>query len=318
MFGRCGILGAALIVSGATAAGPADAQAPDPPDPGAPVGAVQTARADRAFDSYPLPIEPFAPGHQGVERIDGRVVWSAFRFETEASTVDILNGYKTRLGTQGFDTLFACATEFCGGFDFRFDAALLPPPAMLIDVADFVQLSLRRPEPEAYISVLISRVLGDVYIQTVTAVPATSEVAITDTPVAETAEETVILPVEERALVDRLLRDGHVPVAGLEFAPGGSALSERSSAALDMLARMLSRDSELAVVIVGHSDNQGGLDVNIELSRRRAESVMAALVSRGVPEGQLDARGIGYLAPVTNNATDDGRAANRRVELVLR
>ena len=85
-----------------------------------------------------------------------------------------------------------------------------------------------------------------------------------------------------------------------------------------MLARMLTRDDELAVAIVGHSDNQGGLALNLDLSQRRAEAVMQALIDRGVPPGQLEARGIAYLAPVASNATEEGRAQNRRVELVLR
>lgn len=303
---------AVVITAGSASA--SDARA----DLGAPKGAVQTAHTERAFDSYPLPIAPFTSNSDAVQAIEGRVVWSAYQLESDASTIDIMHGYEQRLGTQGFETLFACAAEFCGGFDFRFGAALLPPPDMLIDVADFVQLSARRASPEAYGSVLISRVLDQIYIQTVLAVPAQPSVTVSQTPAAETPRDRVILPVEERALVDQLVRDGHVPVSGLEFASGGAALSASSTNALDLLGRILNRDSELNVVIVGHSDNQGGLDPNIELSRRRAESVVAALIERGVPKAQLTARGVGFLVPVTSNATAEGRAVNRRVELVLR
>jgi len=56
----------------------------------------------------------------------------------------------------------------------------------------------------------------------------------------------------------------------------------------------------------------------VELSRRRAESVRQALIERGVPAERLEARGVGFLAPVASNATEAGRALNRRVELVLR
>jgi OOP family OmpA-OmpF porin len=313
--GRIG--GLAALAVAAIAFRPEGAGAQTLPDAGAPEGAEQTAYVERSFDRYPLPVAPFAPGEDAVEMIEGRSVWSAYRLDTAATTLDILQGYEARLAAQGFETLFTCAAEACGGFDFRFGAAVLPPPGMLIDVADFAQLSARRGDAEAFASVLISRVLDTVYIQTVATVPARAQVEVTDAPAAEAGSEAIFLPVEERALVDRLLRDGHVPVEGLEFASGGASLSGSSDAALDMLARMLSRDSELNVVIVGHSDNQGGLDANIELSRRRAESVTAALIARGVPEGQVAARGVGYLAPVTSNATEDGRAANRRVELVL-
>ena len=72
------------------------------------------------------------------------------------------------------------------------------------------------------------------------------------------------------------------------------------------------------MVIVGHSDSSGDLEMNRALSERRAEAVRAALVERGVAPGQLAAEGVGYLAPLTANSTEEGRAINRRVELVLR
>ena len=150
-----------------------------------------------------------------------------------------------------------------------------------------------------------------------TVVPASEPVEISPAPAPETAPETAIIPIEEKALYDRLIADGHVPVAGLDFAAGGATLSPGSASALDMLARLLTRNAEVKVVIVGHSDNEGGLDANIALSQKRAEAVMRALLERGVAGSQLSARGIGYLAPLTANTTPEGRATNRRVELVL-
>jgi OOP family OmpA-OmpF porin len=125
-------------------------------------------------------------------------------------------------------------------------------------------------------------------------------------------------PQDQRALLARLMEEGHVPVRGLEFEVGGANLSEGSSEVLDTLARTLKREEDLAVAVVGHSDNQGGLALNLALSQRRAEAVMRALVERGVPQTRVEARGIAYLAPVASNATEEGRARNRRVELVLR
>ena len=201
---------------------------------------------------------------------------------------------------------------------------------MLVDVRDFAQLTAERKAPEGFVSVLVSRVLGTIYVQTVSVaspeaapdaapdVPPEAPVAVTEVPLVETAPETVILPQDERALLAKLSEEGHVRVEGLAFEVGGATLSPGSAGALEMLARMLTRDDELAVAIVGHSDNQGGLAPNLDLSQRRAEAVMRALIDRGVPEAQVEARGIGYLAPVASNRTEEGRARNRRVELVLR
>jgi outer membrane protein OmpA-like peptidoglycan-associated protein len=71
------------------------------------------------------------------------------------------------------------------------------------------------------------------------------------------------------------------------------------------------------VFIVGHTDSQGAYDHNMTLSRQRAEAVANALVvSYRIARGRLYTAGLGYLAPVASNHTEDGRALNRRVELV--
>ena len=66
----------------------------------------------------------------------------------------------------------------------------------------------------------------------------------------------------------------------------------------------------------GHTDNVGTPEANLKLSQERAQAVMAALVARGVAAARLTAKGYGQTAPVADNRTEDGRAKNRRVELV--
>ena len=73
----------------------------------------------------------------------------------------------------------------------------------------------------------------------------------------------------------------------------------------------------MKVHVVGHTDNVGGMDANMELSRDRAEAVVQALVKdHGVAVSRLNAYGDGPYAPVASNDTDEGKAKNRRVELV--
>lgn len=291
-------------------------------DPGAPPGAVQTARTVREFERYALPVAPFDGSGAGTRDITGRVAMTAFRIDDPDVTVaEIVAGYRTRLEEAGFSTLFDCAGTACGGFDFRFGVTLLPAPQMLMDAADFAQLTMEREgegdAPKTYVSVLASRVLGTAYVQTVVAVPGESALRITEAPEGP-SDETLILPQDERSLLTRLRAEGHVRVEGLVFETGGARLSEGSAPALEMLARLLTRDPALSVAIVGHSDNAGALEPNIALSRRRAEAVREALIARGVPAGQMESHGVGWLAPVAANDTAAGRALNRRVELVLK
>ena len=281
-------------------------------DAGAPEGAERTAKRLRPFDRYALPVAPFDGSGDGTREVSGRVAMSAFRLDERNATVaDVMEGYRARIAEAGFATLLDCATESCGGFDFRFGVTLLPPPRMLIDAADFAQLSAERRADGTVVSVLASRVLGAVHVQTVTVTPAEAETEITEAPAPAPGllDETLILPQDARSLLATLKADGHVRVEGLVFKTGGAVLSDGSEEALEMLARLLARDETLRVAIVGHSDNTGSLDTNV---------TRAALIDRGVPPGQMESHGVGWLAPVTSNDTEAGRARNRRVELVLR
>lgn len=291
-------------------------------DLGAPEGAERTTYLIRDGDRYELPIGPVRWNGALLEPVTGRTVWSAFRIPGGiVSPLDVMAGYQSRLEELGFETVFLCWTEACGGFDFRFGVAVLPAPDMRVDVRAFGQLSAMRQDPEAYASVLVSTLQDATYVQTVAVTPGGAATDIAAAPVDRSTAQAArqgVGPGDARALGELLRQNGHAPIEGLEFETGGATLSGDSGTALDVLARLLIRDAELDLMIVGHSDNEGALEANIDLSRRRAAAVLDALVQRGVPRDRLDAQGIGYLAPLTTNDTEEGRLINRRVELVVR
>lgn len=333
---RPGAPGAALALAllAAPAAAPAIELSP-------PEGAVETAAMEEAPGRYALPVAPLGRGTAALSEIAGRVTWRAWRLDGAERSIDgVMEPYRAALGDAGFRTLLDCRDAGCGGIDFRFEATLLPPPRMQMDAGTFAQFSARRETAAGgteAASVLVSRVLDRIHVQAVTVapMPATDGAAAgasgpgeagEDGPSAEAAPPAagvpgatpLVPPRRSLGLLERLRRDGHVAISGLDFEPGGATLSPGSAPALDMLAGLLRAEEALEVIVVGHSDNEGGLEPNLALSRRRAEAVMGALVARGVPEAQLAARGVGFLAPLTSNATASGRARNRRVELVLR
>ena len=110
---------------------------------------------------------------------------------------------------------------------------------------------------------------------------------------------------------------GHVEVPGIYFDTGKSELKAESDAAVAEIAKLLKADPALKVYVVGHTDNVASLDLNTKLSQARAEAVVQALVAKhGIAAARLVGRGVGPLAPVASNDAEDGRARNRRVELV--
>jgi outer membrane protein OmpA-like peptidoglycan-associated protein len=110
---------------------------------------------------------------------------------------------------------------------------------------------------------------------------------------------------------------GHVEVPGIFFDTGKSVLKPESDASIGEIAKLLKADPALKVFVVGHTDNVAALDLNMKLSQARADAVVQALVTKnGIAAPRLVARGVGPLAPVASNDAEDGRAKNRRVELV--
>jgi outer membrane protein OmpA-like peptidoglycan-associated protein len=113
--------------------------------------------------------------------------------------------------------------------------------------------------------------------------------------------------------------DGRVSLYGVQFAYDSDALTPESDLTLEEIAKLLTTDPDMQFFVVGHTDMTGGYDYNIDLSQRRAASVVKALTGRyQIPVSRLKAAGVGPLAPVAENLTEEGRALNRRVELVRR
>ncbi len=110
---------------------------------------------------------------------------------------------------------------------------------------------------------------------------------------------------------------GKVALYGINFDTDKDVLRPDSQPTLQEIAKLLKTNPQLKIHVVGHTDNQGAADHNLDLSRRRAMSVARELTSHyGVAASRLDAFGCGWYAPVASNDNPDGKAKNRRVELV--
>jgi len=102
------------------------------------------------------------------------------------------------------------------------------------------------------------------------------------------------------------------------FASNQSSITPRFNSTLDDVAGVLNRYDQSIIDIVGHADSDGADDYNLDLSRQRASSVAQALVSRNVLADRLYVDGRGESAPIASNASVEGKAQNRRVEILIR
>lgn len=250
---------------------------------------------------------------------EGRVTLRAWRIPTpDLTTLQVLAPLREQLVAAGFDILFQCTAEDCGGFDFRFGTEVLPAPEMHVDLTQYRFLSAaQRPEDDAergeYVSLLVSRNIAASFLQVIHVAPQGAEGA------AALETGTRAVPgAADGEIAEALETRGRVVLNDLTFQTGSSSLGEGPFDSLQAIAAYLEAHPDRRIALVGHTDSVGGLEDNIALSRRRAASVADRLVSAlGVERARISAEGMGYLSPVASNLSQEGREANRRVEAVL-
>lgn len=282
-----------------------------------PPSAMRTAEDQSAMGSYALPVGPWKDGRVETLRTEGEVTQTAWRIrDGSVTTMGLLATLRDQLGREGFEILFECATDECGGFDFRFATPCLPEPEMHVDLGDYRFLSARRETggtPD-YVSLLVSRSSDSGYVQ-MTRVGAALVQPLPIAAAEFSPEETAPSP---DSLADQLVANGKVVLGDLRFATGSSELGEEDFPSLDALADFLRANPEKTVALVGHTDAEGTLAANVAVSRKRAQSVVDRLVSlHGANPAQLTADGVGYLSPLASNLTPEGRSQNRRVEAMI-
>jgi OOP family OmpA-OmpF porin len=317
---RARLAALALLTCGGAQADPALDAALAPPE-----GAVVTFAQGAERDGYDLPVRAFGEAGGMIEQIEGRVSRRAFRLRGDETTLALIREIQARLVALDFETVLLCADSGCGGYDFRFGVTVLPPPAMSVNLADFRQLTMRRAGDEGaatVVSVLASRIGGALHVQEFVVEAARP---LDAPPPPQAAPEADPGPGADPppaatggSLIATLDAAGHVVLEGIEFVTGSSDIAPGSGPALDAAAAALSARPDLNVIVVGHTDASGDLALNQQISAARAAAVANALAERGVAKSRLSSAGVAFLAPRAPNATEAGRAANRRVELVAR
>lgn len=124
------------------------------------------------------------------------------------------------------------------------------------------------------------------------------------------------LTVDASSLSNEIDQSGHIAVYGIHFDTGKATIQPDSEATLGEIAKLMHDHPDLKLRVEGHTDNQGNAAANQTLSEKRAQAVVAWLVAHDVGASRLLAKGMGQTMPVADNSTEEGRAKNRRVELV--
>lgn len=274
---------------------------------------------------HPMASGPFDGGQVPLSVADGMVQTTIWHLTgDEVSTASIHQSIAEQLRAQGYDIAYSCAAAACGGFDFRHALPVGQAPDMYIDLGNFQYLSARieRDTGVEQIALMISAGGATGFVHVARVLPAEAVEANPVVLSSRSPDAPALVPdlsAERHGdLIERLTGLGSAPLDDLRFETGASELSGETYASLNSLALFLNTFPTRQVVLVGHTDASGSLESNIALSQARAEAVRRFLTRElGVEPSQVEAQGIGYLAPRASNATAQGREANRRVEVVL-
>ena len=278
---------------------------------GAEIVEYQTADYDEAV----LPVKPIAaepPPATALLRVEGKVTNIAYLAPAGKTPLEVMRNYEQALGGS-YKTVFSCAGADCG----RDMAGFIGNSGKVVP-SGWGRVSFET-DKNRYLLAQRSAPGGDVYVllyvMQETNYPTTVFQKTVELKPMQNAQVSVL---DAAALQRGLDTEGKVAVYGVFFDTARADVKPESKASLDEMAKLLAKNGNLKVYIVGHTDNAGTLAGNIDLSQRRAEAVAKALASGyKIDPQRLLARGIASLAPVASNAEEAGRARNRRVELVV-
>jgi flagellar motor protein MotB len=269
-------------------------------------GSALTRRDNDGFSQYKAVVGLDQKGKTDDEVIrtngvSGDLTRLAYENPRERSQLEILTNYREGLEKAGFKVLFQCAAAECGpGWaSSRWGRVT----GMRYISNDMHFLSARRDSDTGVVHVAISVMRLRHAIDILEGKPM----------------ETGLVTVTAAALQNGLMADGRAVLDGVFFDTDKATITPQSKPALDVIGKFLADNASLNVFIVGHTDSAGTFDYNLTLSRQRAQAVVDTLIrDYKIAAARLAAHGVGPLSPSRANVTEQGKAENRRVEMVAR
>ncbi len=241
-------------------------------------------------------------------RLEGKVTHRLYRAPKDRSALEVFRNYEGALQKAGFVPVFACQQNDCGQW---FNGAMNPGTRYN---------GLIYGGQQRYLAAKLARPEGDVYVSlyATSFEPENRTFLVLDVIELQGMEQRMVV-LEAGEMEKSIARDGRVAIYGILFDFDKADIKAESKEQIDQLGALLKKSGDLQVIIVGHTDGKGAFDYNLSLSQRRAQAVVSALSSaHGIKPNRMTAAGAGMISPVASNRTEEGRAKNRRVEIVER
>ena len=286
-------------------------------------GTRTTFYEEKAFDSYTLPLgkltkKPNVNIFAKSLTLEGKVTKVTYiSNDPQRTALEVFRNYQSELAAGGWETLWdGTGEELSAGKGLLFHSLFGDRPGGTFAISHPGARYLAAKKGGAHLALFVANYkAGQVMPKTLQPKSGVPVIAVDLIETKAMEEKMVLVKAEEMA--SGILQQGSVNLYGFHFDTGSATLKPESDATLDEVAKLLKSDSALRLLVVGHTDNVGKFEGNIELSQNRAASVVAAL-SKRVPSAasRLTPCGVGYQCPIATNSSEEGRAKNRRVALV--
>ena len=275
------------------------------------------------FDEYLLPLSVPAelnpPKYAKSLRVDGQVSRCTYVAAAGRTATELLRNYKLEFQRLGLDTLYEKKSGESGWFGPTFDKIAEEDGLSQIlsynEADERVLVGKSRAAKPTYYMIFVTSYSDGVIPERLNSVIQKGRALAEVVVITPDVMEQKMTFVNAGEMTRQLRESGKVALYGILFDTDKDVLKPESQPTIAEIVKLLKSDPSLRIHIVGHTDNQGQLDHNLDLSRRRAASVVHALTSQAIAAGRLDSFGCGVYAPAASNETEQGRATNRRVEL---
>ncbi len=279
----------------------------------------------RKYDSLTIALGKAKNSSELVEArtIEGTITRLTYKVPPERSCLEVIRNYQNELQSLGFAVVFSGGKDGLGNYFAEaagYGAIQWPPniPALTLngDSQQFLAMEKKGEVGSANVTVALYAVENRFWASDLKNVEKGQVLLHVDIVESEAMEEKMVtVAAEEMAL--QISASGSIALYGIYFDTDKAQLKPESSVTLEQIAKLLNGNANLKLLVVGHTDNVGTFAYNMELSSRRAAAVVAALAANyGIKANRLTPVGVSYASPVASNHTEEGRAQNRRVELV--
>jgi len=326
------LLACAALLAAATVTSAAE-PAKDHPLVGRYEGSVMDAFQSKDYDEVGLLREPIQNWGDPVPKprllqVAGKVSLYYYRLPDGRSLLEVQRNYEAGLKAKGFQTLFACATTDSSCYkkdpDRETPFTDVSVLANTIDTPEWPMIGRGRQFVSNYFDNSGRYLLaqydgpnGKVYASIALAEGnSRGNFAFVRVVESKAMESDKIVFVDATAMQKGLAENGRISLYGIHFDLDKDSIKPDSQPTLDEIAKLMRSNPQLRVQVVGHTDAQGEEPHNADLSRRRSVSVIAALAKTGLDARRFTSRGAGSKEPVAPNTNEEGRAKNRRVELL--